>query len=360
MQKNKDNNWSMSQSEVRINIANSENNKRISRFKQSITLYIQEIKNAITSKMYIVFALILLLPMVITLISFALSQYSVYLNKVNIQYFLNGPFYLLGFSTDGAINSFRALFSSAMGISIGFDMTFEDFGFATIFYLNIPMIAIVTVIVCGTIAGDREKGTLAIYASKPIYRTQLVLIRYLAFALISLILTALVYFCMYFVYAFSIFGAMDLIIPGITGTIDMPINLTLVTWCFILATGSISILISSLLNRAVLAGVVSLILLMVLSILTNILMMIVGAVAEPLKYINLPSIGRGLLYEYLLGYIFWDGLFNMVTEFGYSAVFLNMMVGQIIDAALGLIMLISFITFPLIGACLITEKREIH
>ncbi|MFX0132932.1 MAG: ABC transporter permease subunit [Candidatus Hodarchaeota archaeon] len=359
MQKHK-NKMNMSQTEVQIKIADNENNKRISRFKQSFILFTQEIKNAITSKMYVVFALILILPMVITLISFALAQYPNYLNKVNIQYFLNSPFYLLRYSTDGAINSFRALFSSAMGISIGFDPSFEDFGFATIFYLNIPMIAVITVIVCGTIAGDREKGTLAIYASKPTYRTQLVLIRYLAFALISLILTSIVYFCMYFVYAFSIFGAMDLIIPGIAGTIDMPINLTFVTWFFILATGSISILISSLLNRAVLAGVVSLILLMVLSILTNILIMIVGAVAEPLKYINLPSIGRGLLYEYLLGYIFWDGIFNMVTEYGYTAVFLRMMVGQIIDATLGLTIMIILIIVPLVAACLITEKREIH
>ncbi len=348
----------MSTSEVQLNTVNKDNNERISRLKQSYTLFIQEIKNAITSKMYIVFALILLLPMVITLISFALSQYPRYLNEVNIQYFLNGPYYLLRFSTDGAINTFRGLFSSAMGISIGF--SFDDFGFATIFYLNIPMIAVVTVIVCGMIAGDREKGTLAIYASKPIYRTQLVLIRYLAFALISFLLTALVYFCMYFVYAFSIFGAIDLIIPGIVETIDIPINLTIVTWFFILATGSISILISSLLNRAVLAGVVSLIILMVLSILTNILIFVVGAVAEPLKYINLPSITRGLLYEYLLGYIFWDTIFNMVIDFGYQSVFLSMLVGQIIDARLGLTVLIILMILPLIAACLITERREIH
>ena len=120
-----------SSSEVQIKSINKENNKRISRFKQSYTLFIQEIKNAVTSKMYIVFALILLLPMVITLISFALSQYPRYLNEVNIQYFLNGPYYLLRFSTEGAINTFRGLFSSAMGISIGF--SFDDFGFATIF-----------------------------------------------------------------------------------------------------------------------------------------------------------------------------------------------------------------------------------
>lgn len=359
MQKNKDK-LNISQSEVQLKMADSDNNKRISRFKQSFTLYVQELKNAITSKMYIVFALVLLLPMIITLISFALTQYPNYVNKVNIQYFLNGPYYLLRLSTEGAINSFRELFSSAMGISIGFDPEFEDFGFATIFYLNIPMIAVITVNVCGTIAGDREKGTLAIYASKPIYRTQLVIIRYLAFALISLILTSIVYFCMYFVYAISIFGTMDLIIPGIAGTIDMPLNLIFVTWFFMLATGSISLLISSLLNRAVLAGVVSLIILMVLSILTNILIFVVGAVAEPLKYINLPSIGRGLLYEYLLGFIFWDGIFDMVTEFGYSAVFLQMMVGQIIDATLGLTVLIILIIVPLIAACLITERREIH
>ncbi len=333
-------------------------NNRISRVKQTVLLLYIELKDAITSKMYLVFILMMLLPMLFTLISFALTQYPEYLNEVNIQNFLNSPFYLLQFSNDGAINTFRALFSSAMGLYTGGG--FQNLGFATIFYANVPMFAPVTVLCCGIIAGDREKGTLKIYASKPIYRTQLVLIRFLAFALISLLFTTIVYFCMYFVYAISIFGKMNLIIAGIAETIDMPINLTLLTWLFILATGSITTLLSSLLNRAVFAAIVSLTLLFGLTMLITIMMLFVGALAEPLKYLDLTTVVYSLMNDYILGFVFWDAIFDVIVQYGYTDVFTTVFLGQFVDSTVGMIEFISLVILPLVAACVITEKREIH
>ncbi|MFX1452828.1 MAG: ABC transporter permease [Promethearchaeota archaeon] len=222
------------------------------------------------------------------------------------------------------------------------------------------MFAPVSVLCCGIIAGDREKGTLKIYASKPVYRTQLVLIRFLAFALISLLFTAIVYFCMYLVYAISIFGKMNLIIAGIAETIDMPINLTLLTWLFILATGSITTLMSSLLNRAVFAAIVSLTLLFGLSMLIGIMMVFVGALAEPLKYMDLTAVIYSLMNEYILGFVFWDALFDVIIQYGYTDVVTTMFLGQLVDSTAGMIEFLCLVIFPLVAACIITEKREIH
>jgi len=337
---------------------NNDQMKRISKQKQSILLFWEEIKNAFSAKVYLVFALIFVLPMVLTLISFALEQYPVYLNEINNQFFLNTPYYLLGFSTDGAINTFRGLFSSAMGVSFGF--SFESLGFATIFYINIPMIAVVAIVCMGMIAADREKGTLAIYASKPIYRTEIVLIRYLAFALISLALTAIVYFTMYFVYAFALFSPMNIVATGILNTLDIPITLTFLTWFFVLAAGSITVLISSFVNRSVIAGVIAIFLLFLLSIISNLIVMFIGSAAEPLKYIDLSTITQGLMEKYILGYIFWDAMADMIIQFGYTSFMATRMLGRIIDPMIGLPILIAMIFVPIIGACIITEKREIH
>ncbi|MFX1452179.1 MAG: hypothetical protein ACFFCM_15185, partial [Promethearchaeota archaeon] len=142
---------------ILMNTRAIDHNNRISRSKQTILLLYIEIKDAITSKMYLIFILMMILPMLFTLVSFVLTQYPEYLNEVSIQNFLNGPFFLLRYSNDGAINTFRALFSSAMGLYTGGG--FQNLGFATIFYANVPMFAPVSVLCCGIIAGDREKGT---------------------------------------------------------------------------------------------------------------------------------------------------------------------------------------------------------
>ncbi|MHA1378594.1 MAG: ABC transporter permease [Candidatus Helarchaeota archaeon] len=335
--------------------------ERISKFKQGINLFLEEIRGAFSTKMYLVFALIFVLPLVLTLISFALEQYPDYLGQISVQNFLNTPYYFIGLSSEGVINTFRNLFAGAMGISAG-GMSFRSgtFGFATIFYVNFPMIAVVAMVCMGTIAADREKGVLAIYASKPIYRTEIVLMRYLAFAVISLVLSALVYFTMYLVYAVTLFGPMNLILTGITYTIDMPFTFTIITWIFILAAGSITILISSLVSRAVIAGVIAIFSLLLLTILSNMIVMLIGGSAEVLKYVDISNIASGLLDNYILGYLYWDSLVDSILQLGYTSFFATMMVGRVIDPSIGLPVLLAMVFVPITLACVITEKREIH
>lgn len=355
MQKVKDN--KPATSEIQWKEQNT-NTKRISKINQGWLMFQEEIKGSFSSKIYYVLILIFILPLILTLISFALQQYPTYLTDVNTQFFLNTPYYLLRFSVDGAINTFRGLFSSAMGISMGF--SFRNISLATIFYINIPMIAVVAMVCMGIIAADREKGILAIYASKPIYRTEIVIIRYFAFALISLVLTAIVYFSMYFLYAITLLSPSNIVLTGIANTIDMPITFTLLNWFFILAAGSITTFISSIVNRSVIAGVVSIFLLLIITIISMILVMLVGSVAESLKYMDISTITRGLMENNILGYIYWDAIAKMITQAGYTSFFATAMTGRVIDPTIGLAVLVSIIFVPLVSACIITEKREIQ
>ena len=349
-----------------MNLKN-DNVERISKTKQGILLFWEELRGAFSTKIYLVFALIFVLPLILTMISFVLEQYPAYLDEITIQNFLNTAFYYIGLSTEGAINTFRTLFADAMGVSIGgfgpgIGMGSSNFtiGFATIFYINFPMIAVVAMVCMGTIAADREKGVLAIYASKPIPRTEIVLVRYFAFAIISIILSAIVYFAMYFVYAISLFGPLNLTWSGILYTIDMPITLTIVTWLFILAAGAITTLISSVVSRAVIAGVVAIFSLLLLTILSNMIVMLVGGASEFLKYIDISTVSSGLLDNYLLGYLYWDSLANSIVSLGYTSFFVTFVVGSVIDPNIGLTSLLVLIIVPITLACVITEKREIH
>ncbi|MEM2145082.1 MAG: ABC transporter permease subunit [Candidatus Jordarchaeaceae archaeon] len=314
---------------------------------QSLRLFWEEVKNFYKQKWFAAFAILMVLPMIFILVPYAVTQYPNYLNQVQISLFLNG-IYLDG----GAILTFRDLFAQIMGVGI---ISFG--GFATLYYTGIPIIATVTLLTSGIIASERDKGTLPIYVSKPIYKTQLVITKFLAFAFISLILTAAVFYTMYFILAFSMLAPLGILTEGIKYTIYAANSIVIIVWFFIIAVGSITTLFSSIVDRPLLAGVVSLMYLLVTYIFSNFPMRFLGALSDALKYVDPASLSNTLLSVNVLGLDYYRTIWDIITMPG-GGLFANALLGRL-DPTVAATLLISIILVTVTIACIITEKREV-
>ncbi len=319
---------------------------------QSMFMIVEEIKSLYKTRAFIIFSILMLLPMLLILISYATTQYPQLLSEVEKAFFLNGVF------KDGAIDVFRNIFSSAMGVQTVARGAIKFTIGVTTYYLNVPIIAIVTLLTCGFIASEREKGTLPVYVSKPVYRTQLVLSKFLAFTIVSLALTALAYSLAYFTYTATILGPLSLFFTGLSETINLLLVLIVFTWLFILAIGAITTLFSSLIDRSIIAGVTSLIVLMMLSILPDMLTVFGGAgISSYLRFFNIPSLASQLIDYYSLGFVnYYQNLWNIITIVGFFSEFI---ISRLVDPNTALLLIILLIVLPLVAACIITEKREV-
>ncbi|MBS7287592.1 MAG: ABC transporter permease [Candidatus Freyarchaeota archaeon] len=321
-------------------------------FSQTAFMVVEEIKSLYKTKAFVIFSILMFLPMQLILISYATTNYPSLLAEVEKAFFLNGIF------ENGAIDAFRDIFSSAMGIlTVQRGATSFTIG-ATTYYLNLPIIAIVTLLTCGFIAAEREKGTLPVYVSKPVYRTQLVLSKFFAFAIVSLALTSLTYSLAYFTYAATLLGPLSLFFTGVAETINLLLILIFFTWLFILAVGSITILFSSLIDRSIIVGVTSLIVLLLLSILPDMLTVFGGAgLSSYLKFFDIPGLASQLIDYHSLGFFnYYQNLWNIITMIGFFSEFI---VSRMVDPTTALAIIILLIVVPLIAACIITEKREV-
>lgn len=319
--------------------------KIIKILSQSIRLFWEEVKNYYRTKSFVAFAALMVLPMLLILILYAVTQYPLLLNRVQISLFLNG-IYL----ENGAILTFRDIFAETMGIGLGTS------GVATLYYTGVPMAVIVALISCGIIASERDKGTLPVYVSKPIYKTQLVLAKFFAFAFISLILTAIVFYTMYFVFAFSILSPLGILAEGLRFTIYAANTMVIVTWVFIMTAGSITMLFSSIVDRPIIAGVISLVYLLVVSFFSRILMMLLGSISESLKYLNLSSLANSILNVSILGIDYYREIWQIISLFGFYP---SQLLGSFIDPTTAATLLISILMITLGTACIITEIREV-
>ncbi len=319
---------------------------------QTAFMVVEEIKSLYKTRAFVIFSILMFLPMQLILISYATTQYPQLLAEVEKAYFLNGIF------ENGAIDTFRDLFSSAMGVQTAQRGVIGLTIGATTYYLNIPIIAIVTLLTCGFIASEREKGTLSVYVSKPVYRTQLVLSKFLAFAIVSLVLTTLTYSLAYFTYTATLLAPLSLFFIGVSETINLLLILILFTWLFILAVGSITILFSSLIDRSIIAGVTSLIVLLLLSILPNMLTVFGGAsLSSYLRFFNVPELASQLIDYYSLGFFnYYKSLWNIITMIGFFSEFI---ISRMVDPSTALIVILLLTVVPLAASCIITEKREV-
>jgi ABC-type transport system involved in multi-copper enzyme maturation permease subunit len=314
---------------------------------QSLRLFWEEVKNFYRQKWFVAFAILMVLPMIFILVPYAITQYPTYLNQVQISIFLNGIY-----PSGGAITTFRDIFAQIMGIGV---ISFG--GFATAYYTGIPIIATVTLLNSGIIASERDKGTFPIYVSKPIYKTQLVLTKFLAFAFISLILTAVVFYTMYSVLAFSILAPLGLLAEGLKYTIYAVNSIVIIVWFFIIAVGSVTMLFSSIVDRPLLAGVISLMYLLVVYIFSNFPMRFLGSLGDALKYIDPSSLSNTLLTVNVLGLDYYRTVWNIITSPG-GGLFASSLLGRL-DPTVAATLLISIILVTIIATCIITEKREV-
>jgi ABC-type transport system involved in multi-copper enzyme maturation permease subunit len=317
---------------------------------QSTRLFWEEIKNSYRGRFFILFAIFMVLPMMILLISYAVTGFPTYFNEVQMGLFLNGIY-----NEAGGIQTFRDVFATLMG------MGFATTGFATLWYTGIPVGAVVALMTCGMIASERDKGTLPIFVSKPVYKTQIVLTKFLAFAFTSLLLTAAVFYTIYFVLAFSILAPLGILATGVSFTIYAA-NLEIIgTWVFILAVGSITLLISSLVDRPLVAGVIAIMFILLIYFLSSIFSSILlGGAGSSLGYISPSTLANTILNININSFGYYYAESSIYTTRGPGGgFFARILIGTQIDPGVAAIMLISIILITLVLACILTETREV-
>jgi ABC-type transport system involved in multi-copper enzyme maturation permease subunit len=143
---------------------------------------------------------------------------------------------------------------------------------------------------------------------------------------------------------------------GISYTIYVPNNLTMVTWLFILTVGSVTTMFSSIIDRPILAGVIALIYLLVVSFFSGFLMFFLGSIADALKYLDLGGLATNILNVNILGFEYYQAIWNIISNFGFVA---QQLLGQLIDPTTATTILISILLVTLGAACIITQIREV-
>lgn len=314
---------------------------------QSLRLFWEEVKNSYKGKFFILFAVFMVAPMMLILLSYGITQYPNYLNQVQISFFLNGIY-----TEYGAISTFRDVFAQFIGVG------FRTFGLATLWYTGIPIGAVTALLTCGLIASERDKGTLPIFVSKPVYKTQIVLTKFFAFAFTSLLLTAAVFYMIYFILAFSILAPLGILAEGISYTLYAPNLLIIVTWVFIITVGSVTLLISSLVDRPLIAGVISIMYVLMVYFLSAILASPLIGAGGSLTYLNPSSLASSILNVNINVIDYYRAIWQVYTS-PTGGIFSLILIGQQIDPTVASIILISIILITIVAAILITEIREV-
>jgi ABC-type transport system involved in multi-copper enzyme maturation permease subunit len=315
--------------------------------QQSLRLFWEEVKNSYRGRFFLLFAIFMVAPMMLILLTYGITQYPQYLNQVQISMFLNGIY-----GETGAIQTFRNVFATLMG------MGFSTVGFATLWYTGIPVGAVVALLSCGMIASERDKGTLPIFVSKPVYKTQLVLTKFFAFAFTSLLLTAAVFYTIYFILAFTILAPLGILAEGVSYTL-YAVNLeVIVTWFFILTVGSITLLISSIVDRPLVAGVIAIMFVLLVYFLSSIFSVLLGGGGSALAYINPSSLANAVLNVNINVIGYYQAIWSVYTARG-GGFFARTLIGTQIDPTVASALLISILLVTIVLACIITEMREV-
>jgi len=318
-------------------------------FDQSIRLFWEEIKNSYRGRFFVLFAIFMVAPMMLLLLTYGITEYPLYINEVQIGLFTNGVYNELG-----GIQTFRNVFASFMGLG-GFGAS----GFATLWYTGVPVGAVVALMTCGMIASERDKGTMPIFVSKPVYKTQIVLTKFLAFAFTSLLLTAAVFYTIYFIVAFSILGPLGILAEGVSWTVYAANLEVIVTWIFILAVGSITLLISSVVDRPLIAGVIAIMFILLVFFLSAILSIFIGGGAA-LSYINPSSLANAILNINVNVVGYYQTLYTIYTTPGPGGgFFARILLGNQISPSVAAAILVVILLVTIVLACVITETREV-
>ncbi|WXG41038.1 MAG: ABC transporter permease subunit [Candidatus Freyarchaeum deiterrae] len=316
---------------------------------QSLRLFWLEIKNSYRGRFFILFAIFMVAPMMLILLTYGIIEHPLYFNSVQMGLFLNGIY-----GETGGIQAFRDVFANLMGVG------FLGVGFAPLWYTGVPVGAVVALLTCGMIASERDKGTLPIFVSKPVYKTQIILTKFFAFAFTSLLLTAAVFYTAYFILTFSILAPLGILAEGVSFTIYAA-NLEIIgTWVFILVVGSITLLISSIVDRPLIAGMIAIMFLLMIYFLSSILSSFLGLPGGSLAYINPSSLTNAILNVNINIVGYYQALYSIYTTPGPAGgLFARALIGTQIDPGVAAILLISILLITIVLACIITEIREV-
>lgn len=222
----------------------------------------------------------------------------------------------------------------------------DMYGIAFGYWLNIPIVIVTAIYTSEFIAGERAKGSFDLFATKPILRSFLVISKMIAFAIISYLVSFIVYLMLFLTISLAFFGFTYDALVAIYLAFDLIHIYILVTWMFVLTVASITILFSSLTKRPLFATFGTLAYFMGYGIGVSLISTFVpgtlgSMLSEQLSYINVQTVSQVILSYWLTGKI--TRVFQLTT----------------IDPNLAIAFFFALLIVPFISALLIIETKDL-
>ncbi len=282
-------------------------------------LAFEEILLAFRSKKFLIFVAVMIAPVIVIALVFGIALVPEQIRNGEIILFIQGE--ELG----------REQILESMIDSL------KEFGnFARFFWVGLPIIAITSILTSEYIAGEYSQRTLHTFVSKPIYRSEFVLMKFLSFVVVSFVLFSFVY-CSILLCTSIVPAHFGLLSDWVASE---EIWNTSFAWIwiselFILAIASMSLLFSSITKRAILAGILPIFFFFGMNLVTSIF----G------------------FYEYAYYDVLYStGIIWTVEVFGENA-----LEGTVhIDPTIGVVTLVLFIILPLLFSIIILERKDLE
>jgi len=297
--------------------------------KKLVVLTKEDLRISTKSKKLWTFIILMLLPSVILAIAGVL--FFIPENQTSLAFWktINPHWFVL----DRMIDDFKEGMKGLYGLVVGY-------------WLNLPIVIATAIYTSEFIAGERAKGSFDLFATKPVLRTSLVASKIIAFAIISLLVSVLVYILLFGVFAMAYFGDISTVLLVLWQSSDIIETYIFVTWLFVMAVCSITVFFSSLTKRSLFATFGTLAYLMGYGMGVSLISLFVPGtlgqlLSEQLSYVNLQTIARILLSYWLTGEI--TSVFQLIE----------------MDSTVASISFALFIALPMLVAFMIIETRDL-
>ena len=184
------------------------------------------------------------------------------------------------------------------------------------YWLNLPIVIVTAIYTSEFIAGERAKGSFDLFSTKPILRSFLVLSKILSFAIISYVVTFVVYGLLFGVFSIAYFGFTFDSLRAIWDMLDIMHTYVLATWLFVMAVAAVTVLFSAFTKRALFATFGSLAYFMGYGIGVSLISAFIPGtlgtlLSEQLSYINVMTDSQIVLVYWLTGEV--KGIFQLTT-----------------------------------------------
>lgn len=301
----------------------------IRELKKLFILSFEELRISIKNKKLWTFIVLMLLPSLVLVIAGAL--FLIPENQTEFEFWrtINPNLFVL----EERIENFRE------GIKNFYFLTF-------LYWLNLPIVIATAIYTSEFIAGERSKGSFDLFATKPVLRTFLTLAKFIAFAIISYIVTVIVYFLMFGIFSVAYFTDFQTALYALWRSLDILNIYISITWLFTIAVSSITILFSSLTKRPLFATFGTLAYMMGYGIGVSLISAFIPGtlgtiLSEQLSYIDLLTVIRTIFMYWLTGSV--SKVFTL-TE---------------MDPSLATAILSALIIIPITAAFLIIETKDL-